>query len=310
MESKPVIIGIDHGYAAMKTAHCSFPSGLVAYEHPPYSMKDVLVYQGKYYVVGSGRQPLQQDKTKSENYYLLTLAAMAKELGFRKAETNTEVILAVGLPLTSFGREMSAFRRYLLRDGKPISFFFSEKAYSITIRDVKVFPQGYSAVLMQRELLEEPSVIVADIGGWTVDLMQIDNRITNAATCRSLDLGVIRCVDEITEQVRRTQGYTLTSSQIEKALCGDTEHLEPCVTEIVNREAEKYVMKVLASIQESGMDYRAMPVIFLGGGANLLKRHVPNRVGLCRPFIQEDDKLNARGFERLCAQMSGREGNG
>lgn len=82
----PIIIGIDHGYAAMKTAHFSFPTGLVVYEHEPYTQKDVLEYGGKFYVVGSGRQPLQKDKTQSEDYYLLTLAAIAKELVFRKEE--------------------------------------------------------------------------------------------------------------------------------------------------------------------------------------------------------------------------------
>ena len=29
--SESMIVGVDHGYAAMKTAHFSFPSGLVAY---------------------------------------------------------------------------------------------------------------------------------------------------------------------------------------------------------------------------------------------------------------------------------------
>ena len=42
---------------------------------------------------------------------------------------------------------------------------------------MSLFPQGYAAVLTQTELLDEPSVIVADIGGWTVDLMRLDNRI-------------------------------------------------------------------------------------------------------------------------------------
>ena len=37
--------------------------------------------------------------------------------------------------------------------------------------------QHITAVLTQSELLDEPSVIVADIGGWTVDLMRLDNRI-------------------------------------------------------------------------------------------------------------------------------------
>ena len=27
-----IIIGIDHGYYAIKTAHCSFPAGLTSYE--------------------------------------------------------------------------------------------------------------------------------------------------------------------------------------------------------------------------------------------------------------------------------------
>ena len=78
--SESMIVGVDHGYAAMKTAHFSFPSGLVAYEHEPYTLKDVLEYGGKFYVVGSGRQALQKNKTQTEDYYLLTLAAIAKEL--------------------------------------------------------------------------------------------------------------------------------------------------------------------------------------------------------------------------------------
>ena len=50
--SEGYVIGVDHGYAAMKTVHGSFPSGLVAYEHEPYTQKNVLEYGGTYYVVG------------------------------------------------------------------------------------------------------------------------------------------------------------------------------------------------------------------------------------------------------------------
>lgn len=120
--SEEYVIGVDHGYAAMKTVHGSFPSGLVAYEHEPYTQKNVLEYGGTYYVVGSGRQPLQKDKTRTEDYYLLTLAAIARELDCRNAERTCSVILAAGLPLTSFGRDKKKFRAYLLRDGKPVPF--------------------------------------------------------------------------------------------------------------------------------------------------------------------------------------------
>lgn len=113
--SEPIIIGVDHGYAAMKTAHFSFHTGLVAHEHEPYTLNNVLEYGGKYYVVGSGRQPLQKDKTQTEDYYLLTLAAVAKELVYRNAGTAADIHLASGLPLTSFGRDKKAFRDYLCR---------------------------------------------------------------------------------------------------------------------------------------------------------------------------------------------------
>ena len=66
--SETITIGVDHGYAAMKSAPFSFPSGLVGYDHEPYPSKEVLEYDGRYYVVGSGRQPLQKDKTLTEDY--------------------------------------------------------------------------------------------------------------------------------------------------------------------------------------------------------------------------------------------------
>ena len=301
--SEPIIIGVDHGFAAMKGAHCAFPTGLVAHEHEPYTRQNVLEYGGKYYVVGSGRQPLQKDKTRTEDYYLLTLAVVAKELAYRNAERTAAVRLAAGLPLTSFGRDKDEFHAYLFRDGRPVSFRFEGKDYTVTITDVSMFPQGYAAVFTQSELLDEPSVIVADIGGWTVDLMRLDNRVPDASTCRSLELGMIRCIDEISEQVRRTLGISLTAAQIESVLQNGVSGIGETAKEIVHREAALYVSRLLSAITESGLDVRAMPAIFLGGGAALLKRHVAPGAGLCRPIILDDVCLNAKGYERLVGEL-------
>lgn len=308
--SESIIIGVDHGYAAMKTAHFAFPSGLVAYEHEPYTLSNVLEYGGKFYVVGSGRQPLQKDKTQAEDYYLLTLAAIAKELEYRNAGTMADVHLATGLPLTSFGRDKKAFRDYLCRDGKPVSFRFEGLDYTITISKVSLYPQGYAAVLTQSGLLNEPSVIVADIGGWTVDLMRLDNRIPNAASCRSLELGMIRCIDEISEQVRRLFGLSMTTAQIESALRGSSGGMDERIRAVIHTQAGKYARNLLSAVTESGLDIRAMPAIFLGGGAALLKRHLSATDGLCRPLILDDVSLNAKGYERLVGQMSRGVGHG
>lgn len=178
-----MIIGIDHGYYAMKTKQVCFPTGLMRYTYEPYTMQNVLQYGGVYYVCGTGRQTLVKDKTANDNYYLLTLAALAQEIRKRKGERTAKVVLAAGLPLAGFGREKQKFKEYLFRKEQPVRFFYEGERYEIQIEDVKLFPQGYSALALYPEYLkDEPSVLLVDIGGWTVDLMRLDNAVPNAAT--------------------------------------------------------------------------------------------------------------------------------
>lgn len=156
------IIGIDHGNAQTKTAHFSFASGVSEYEYEPYTKQDVLEYGGKYYVCGTGRQPLSLDKTSNETYYLLTLAAIAKEIEVRCLHRVCQVIIAAGLPLTTYGRQKDKFKAYLLGEGNAISFRYEGRPYEITIAKVDIFPQGYSAILEHRDMIVgEPSVIEA-----------------------------------------------------------------------------------------------------------------------------------------------------
>ncbi|WP_258106861.1 ParM/StbA family protein [Christensenella minuta] len=298
------IIGIDHGNAAIKTRNASFPNGITEYDFEPYTKQNVLEYGGKYYVCGSGRLPLLKDKTTNDSFYLLTLTAIAKELDHRKCESRTDVILAAGLPLTGFGLHKEKFKQYLLR-GKAERFVFESRDYEITIRDVMLYPQGYTAILSNMHLIEnEPSVIVCDIGGWTVDIMRLDNAIPNAETCRSLELGMIRCFDEIGEQVRRNTGKSLTSAQIETVLKGEACSIDSKARQMTLEYGRRYAGKLLSAISESGFDAGAMPIIFLGGGAGLMKRHVTPQDGLCRAIVLEDVCANAAGYERLARQMS------
>ncbi len=84
-----------------------------------------------------------------------------------------------------------------------MNYKFEGVEYSITIEEVAIFPQGYAALMTETGLLQdEPSMLLMDLGGWTVDLMRIDNAIPAADTAHSLELGMIRCVDDIREQVR------------------------------------------------------------------------------------------------------------
>ena len=109
-------IGIDHGYYAIKTRHSSFPAGITAYgSQEPYTRRNLLEFGGNFYLCGTARQPLQKDKTRTDSYYLLTLAAIAQELKARCAPPECSITIAAGLPLTSFGRDKEKFTAYVLR---------------------------------------------------------------------------------------------------------------------------------------------------------------------------------------------------
>ena len=254
---------------------------------------------------GTGRQPLQRDKTASENYYLLTLAAIAKELRQRRMEGQCSVTLAAGLPLTGFGREKGAFEKYLRRSSQPVKYRYEDVPYEVTVTDVKLFPQGYSALALHPELITgEPSVLLMDIGGWTVDLMRLDNAVPNADTCRSLEWGMIRCLDGAREQVRRTMGLSVTDAQIERVLSGLPCALDEKAREVIRQQGRIYTEHLLSAVMEAGFDLKAMPVVILGGGASVVTRYVREDDRLCRMIPLHDSRINAAGFERLAEQMN------
>ena len=65
-------------------------------------------------------------------------------------------------------------------------------------------------------------MLLMDIGGWTVGLMRLVNGIPNASACRSLELGMIRRIDEAKEQVRWETGLSVTDAQVEHVLARQT----------------------------------------------------------------------------------------
>lgn len=299
-----MIIGIDHGYGYIKTAHCVFPAGIVAYEHEPHSLQQVLEYGGRYYVCGTGRQPVKRNKTEDDSYKLLTLAAIAEELRARDAPSVLSIQLATGLPLTRVGREKQAFKEYLLSFPRPVRFRYEEKPYEIAISDVSVYPQGYAAIIPRiRQYMSLGSVIVVDVGSWTVDAMRLDFGRANAETCRSLEMGVIRCMNEVLEQVRRRLGLSLTEPQIEQVIHGRDAGVSDEVLAIVREQLTRYAQALLSALIESSFDIRAVPSVFLGGGAFIIQNHNPNPVLLGNAEFLDDIHINAKGYELICEQV-------
>ena len=93
-----IILGVDNGYGNVKTAHRVFPTGIIKCDSEPVLSKEYIEYDGSYYIIGEGHKGFVADKQEDDDTYILTLAAIAKELEARGL-TETRIHLAVGLPL-------------------------------------------------------------------------------------------------------------------------------------------------------------------------------------------------------------------
>ena len=214
------------------------------YEHEPYTQKDVLEYGGKYYVVGSARQPLQRDKTRTEDYYLLTLAAIAKELDSGAWSGQRRFCWLPACPLTSFGRDKKKFRDYLLRDGKPVYFRYEGRDYTVRFTDVMLFPQGRRRAdpdgAAGRALRHRGRHWRLDSGLDAVGQPHPQRRYLPKP-----ELGMIRCLDEIGEKARQMFGVSMTDVQIESILRGGAVSVDDRIRAVIHTQAGQYVQDLL-----------------------------------------------------------------
>lgn len=169
MNNNIEVIGIDHGWSQMKTSNTCFNTSIKELANAPAFHDNVLEYDDRYFAVGEERLEVLDSKVENENFYLLTLVAMAKELEIR-GKSEADVVLAVGLPLTRFSAERKPFIDYLSQN-RDVVFGFEQKLYTIHILNVLVYPQCYAAVAGMLPAFGKKALVI-DVGSWTVDSMK------------------------------------------------------------------------------------------------------------------------------------------
>jgi plasmid segregation protein ParM len=115
-----LMMPIDMGNKAIKTEHFDFHSEISVLEDVPGEGEEAVRYQGRYY-------RLSPDKSVDERYYILTLFAIAKELGelkpprlFLPGEV-LKIDLVVGLPPLYYRGSIRSSGNIFTGAGKPWS---------------------------------------------------------------------------------------------------------------------------------------------------------------------------------------------
>ena len=295
------IIAIDHGWSHIKTRSTVFVSGVEENISPTF-FDNILEYNGKYYNIGGKRIEVKNTKVDNEDFYLLTLAAVAKELANRNL-TEANVYLAVGLPLTRFGEEKKEFIDYLSRE-REVTFKYAEKEFQIIIEKVSVFPQCYAAVADMISTFAR-KVVVIDIGSWTVDIMPVVNKRPDDQRCNSLPHGIITCMRDINRSCVKRFNYELEERDIEHySRYHRIDGISNDVVKLMDRFLSNYAEMIIRSLKEMGINIQTTPIVFVGGGAIVMKNY--GKPDLQNVIYRQDIKANAKGYEILAKAAVGR----
>lgn len=288
------LIAVDHGYGNIKTENTIFPASITSYPDEPAMAQDKLRWAGRWYAIGEAHKEFIADKTADEDYLLLTMVAIAKELKLREL-TEACVYLAVGLPLTWYGQQKESFRRYLMQ--LPIlEFTFNGIDYCVEIDDVLVYAQGFAAVADRLHDFSGVNML-CDIGNGTMSTMFINNRRPISGQCFTEKFGTYQCTLAVREAVMQQLHTKLDNSIIEEVLRTGTANVSERILTIIRDTATRYVEGILCSLREHEYNPETMTLYIMGGGSCLVRNF--GKLEDNRVVILDDIHATAKGYARL-----------
>lgn len=305
-----IVVSIDHGNKGIKVVDknnigWSYESGYTKSNTEPIIRENLLVYNNMYYTLGN-RFSVQMDKSQDERFFILSLPAISYAMD-SVGVTEANIILAVGLPICSYGVLKEKFRDYFIRSD--VTYEFS-KRYNINIISTQVYPQGYGAFIsVFNDYKDVSQAVGVDIGAFTTDCFEVQNGKLIISSAFSIDRGVIKLFKEIQKDLLKYD-LKISETQIQDILTGKgIVFLQDDIKAMIVEKAAAYVNDLLDEIKENGIELRN-PSLFIGGGSKLLWDHIKNNRRLQFEELLDDPEFgNARGFALLAKKSLMKKGN-
>ena len=297
------IIGIDSGYGNIKTANCCFPASVAVYDTEPVFKDNLLVYDGRFYLIGEGHKEFLADKTKDIDYYVLALAGIARELNIRKI-TSGKVHIAAGLPLTWVSGQRNEFKEYLTQN-RDVEFSFRGTQYHVEIIGADVFPQGFAAVADRLSEFKGVNML-CDIGNGTMNIMFINDKKPIPGNMFTEKYGTHQCLLAVRENVMRIHHTTVDEAIINRVFRFGTADIKEDYLKTITDTATEYVAGIFQRLREHEYNPELMRLYVLGGGSCLIRNF--GVYDETRVTINDDICATAKGYEYL-AELNARKGN-
>lgn len=264
----------------------------MACDSEPLFTKDMLVWNGKYYLIGEGHKEFLSDKIRDDDYYALTLVAIAKELS---AENITEatVHIAAGLPLTWTAGQKESFKSYLTKYDE-VAFTWQHTEYKIRISGASIYPQGYAAVAEFGSTMSGVNM-VADIGNGTMNVLYMIDGRPQSGKMFTEKFGTYQCTLAVRELFMQKTQREVSDYIIDEVLCEGTVNIVQSDMKIIKSAVSDYVKDIFRRLREHGYDENTMTLYVTGGGGCLVKN------------FYKFDKERVKFVDDICAAAKGFE---
>ena len=303
LEDGRYIIGFDDGYQLGKTANYVFDNGvhMIGSMEPTLSEKS-LFYDGEYFKVGEGRSAITEDKVSDDDARIRTMAAIAMELrgaGIHKAE----VVLAVGLPFSNYGRDKMKLIDYYNRQNR-LEFTYEGEECSVVIDKVIVCPQCYSAIASRLGNMKGDYLVV-DIGSKTTDVVYVQNGLPIESKSITIEKAMVKWIKEIQREMKVQTGKDIPEHEIMKIALKEDSNLPGAYAELIRGMLREKMHSLELELAERGYSMEYINLIYVGGGALLARDYA----GKYRSHTAYDCDLcaNAKGYEFLARQIEGKK---
>lgn len=310
-------IGIDVGNSDTKTMHTTTQSSYESYSKLPAMAKEYILYNGRYYIPCEERTYVL-DKTNSEFSLILTFFAIAKEILYQignvpkekaqqKIGTISVIDIGIGLPPGYLGLKDKTLKYYHNNLSKPVSFEYNGFKFCFKLGACNIFPQGYAAVALNKKVtipMKYNSYYIIDIGGITIDVVPIMNKEPIVKKCVSIEMGILNMFDGIMDKMACEDQITLNYNVIQNVLTNESTALDKEIESKIIDYAEEWTERIINTLRQRGVEYKAYPCIFMGGGSKLLRKYITkNPLVLNTEFIL-NPKANAIGYYQYLRIMN------
>lgn len=292
-------LGIDKGSMYTKTVNEEFPSiikeaskelSLIEME----SLGQRITIQGKDYIIGgTGDYATDLLKSQQENTKLLIYAAIARSM-----DRNVDLAnIVVGLPINQYTKQREAMKELLYTPNFIDCVLPGNVRRSFKIGEMEVFPEGAGIFYsLDTKQYINRKVIVLDIGGLSVDVVEFINR--KMGNYSTYPLGVMKLNAKVVDEINRTFDTQLTEWNMERirkdGLRIEGEQVTFNESSIRAEHVEDIYRKLKLEYDLRSTD----EIIVAGGGGILLEEEILKKFKQAR-LIPNASKANEEGFHKI-----------